>query len=145
LLGLDDGTSSSSSSELVSTYPVDLTGDNTVFVDVPNLSTQNLSSYTGTGSSIVASVLVNVPYGSVLFYEDLTSNYFTIQQDHISFVHVRLLGEDSNTLLDLNNFDWALTLELGFIEKKPLPTLTNTFKGIYENYVKSLLSGETSK
>lgn len=144
LLGLD-GETSSSSSELISTYPIDLTGDNLVFVDIPNLSTQNLVSSTGTGSSIVGSVLVNVPYGSVLFHEDLTSNYFTIQQDHISFIHVRLLGEDCNTLLDLNNFDWSLTLEIGFIEKRPLPTLTNTFKDIYENYIRSLLNEKSSK
>lgn len=91
--------------ELFSHLPVDLTGQNIIYIDVKNLSTFNLSSSTQTRTSIVGSVLVNVPYGSVLYYEDTTGTAFTIQEDHISFIHVRLLGEDQKTLLDLLNFD----------------------------------------
>jgi hypothetical protein len=137
VLGLD-GESSSSSSELVSTYPVDLTGENVVFLDVKNLSTSNLSSSSGTNTSLVASVLVDVPHGSVLYYENKSSNYFVIQQDSLSFIHLALYGEDARTLLNLNNFDWSATLELGFVPKQSQPSLVNTFKDVYLDYIRSL-------
>jgi len=137
VLGLD-GETSSSSNELESTYPVDLTGDNMVFLDVKNLSTSNLASSSGTTTSIVASVLVDVPYGSVLYYTNTSESYFTIQQDHISFIHLALYGEDATTLLDLNNFDWSCTVEIGFVPKQSQPTVANTFKDIYVEYIKSL-------
>lgn len=137
VLGLE-GETPSSSSELTSTYPVDLTGENVIFIDVKNLSTSNLLSSTGTTGSIIASVLVDVPHGSVLYYENRSESYFTIQQDHISFIHISLYGEDCATLLDLNNFDWSCCLQIGFEEKRSLPSLVNSFKDVYVQYLKSL-------
>lgn len=142
ILGLS-AASSSTSAELVSTYPVDLTGDNIVYVDVRNMTTFNLSSTTGARTSIVSSILVNVPYGSVLYYNDTTGTAFTLQEDHLSFIHVRLCGEDQTTLLDLNNFNWSLTLEIGFIPKSAQPTLPSTYKDVYKDYLKQLMEQST--
>jgi hypothetical protein len=134
VLGLD-GETSSSSHELTSTYPVDLTGQNVIYLDVKNLSTSNLASSTGTTTSTVASVLVDVPYGSVLYYTNTSNSYFVIQQDHISFIHLALYGEDGQTL---NGFDWSCTLEIGFVPKQSQPSVVNTFKDVYLDYVRSL-------
>lgn len=142
ILGLS-GSSSSSSSELTATYPVDLTGQNVVYVDVKNISTFNLSSTTSARTSIIGSVLVNVPYGSVLYHEDTSGTTFTIQEDHISFLHIKLYGEDQQTLLDLNDFNWSLTLEVGFTERVVQPSLPNTYRDVYKEYIKSLVGKAT--
>lgn len=138
ILGFSDSATSSSST-LTSTYPVDLTGDNIIYLDVKNLTTFNLSSSTGSRTSIVKSVLVNVPYGSVLYVEDTSSTAFTLGEDHLSFVHVRLLAEDAETLLDLNNMDWSVTIEIGFTPKTVQPNLPESFRETYTNYLRSLM------
>lgn len=138
ILGLS-GASSSTSNELTPPYPVDLTGQNIIYVDVKNITTFNLSSVSKSRTSIIGSVLVSVPYGSVLYYEDTSKTEFVVQEDSISFLHIRLCGEDQNTLLDLNNFNFSLTLEVGFTPKALQPSLPNTYKDVYTNYIKSLM------
>lgn len=140
ILGFDpDVDTTSTSKTLTSTYPVDLTGDNVLYVDIRNISTPNLTSLTGTKTSIVKSVLLNVPYGSILFYENQEDAYHVIQEDHLSFFHIRLLGEDQQTLLDMNNFDWSMTLEIGFVPKQQQPALINNFADIYNKYLSQLI------
>lgn len=138
ILGLPEA-SSAVDYELTSVYPVDLTGQNIVYVDVKNLTTFNLSSSTKSRTSIIGSILVNVPHGSVLYYEDTSNTRFTVQEDSISFLHIRLYGEDMATLLDLNDFNWALTLEVGFVEKSVQPTIPSTYKDLYKEYITQLL------
>ena len=139
ILGLPEA-SSATDYELVSVYPADLTGQNILYVDVKNLTTFNLSSSTKARTSIIGSILVNVQHGSVLYYEDTGNTQFTIQEDSISFLHIRLYGEDMTTLLDLNDFSWALTLEVGFVEKTLQPTIPSTYKDLYKDYITQLLN-----
>ena len=136
LLGLD-GTSSSVNNSLVSTYPCDLTGNNQIFLSINNLSTSNISSTTGGSTSIIGSVLVDVPYGSVLYYFNVPDNYFVSYEDALTFAHVSLLGENGVSLLNLNNIDWSCTLEIGF-ELKTAPVSVPSFKDIYVDYLRSL-------
>lgn len=146
LLGFASGTSvASTGNSITSTYPVDLTGDNMLFVDVTNLMTSNLSSTTGNRTSIVRSVLMNVAYGGVLYYEDATgASGSTIQEDHIGFIHLRLYGEDGSTLIDLNNNSWSVTLQIGFENKKLLPSIMRpiTNQDFYRQYIESLKRDE---
>lgn len=137
ILGLS-GASSSTGQELVSTYPVDLTGDNVIYVDIRNLTTFNISSTTANRTSIVGSILVSVPYGSVLYHEDTSKTAFTLQEDHISFIHLRLLGEDQKTLLNLKFEFNSITLEIGFTEKTIQPSVPSTFKDAYKDYITQL-------
>lgn len=144
LLGFAAGVSISSvGNSVTSTYPVDLTGDNMLFVDVTNLMTSNLSSTTGNRTSIVRSILMNVAYGGVLYYEDATgTSGATIQEDHVGFIHLRLYGEDGSTLVDLNNNNWSVTLEVGFEAKKILPSIMRpiTNQDFYRQYTENLKS-----
>jgi len=141
ILGFESGVSiTSTASVLVSTYPVDFSGESTIYIDIPNLKTFNVSSRTTLQSSIVKSILVDVPYGSLLYYENpVSSTGNIIQEDHISFLHVQLLGQDEITLLDLENGNWQMTLEIGFIEKTAQPTIT-TMRDVYKNYIESLIN-----
>lgn len=141
LLGFsEDSTSSSTTGSytLSSTYVCDLSGHNTIYIDTANLRTQNLSSNSGTRTSIVKSVLCNVSYGSVLFVEDNGTAPSILSEDHVSFTHVKILGEDATTLLDFNGTDWQMTLEISFVPKQVQPTLAVPFQDIYQKYLTSL-------
>lgn len=137
ILGFSE-TSTSTSYELVATYPVDLTGENTLYLDVRNLTTFNIASSTASRTSIVASVLVSVPYGNVLYYQDTIGTAFTLQEDQVSFLHIRLLGEDQTIPVNMNNFNFSCTLEIGFVPKSIQPTIPQNFKDVYTNYIRSL-------
>lgn len=140
LLGFEAGVSSTSvASVLISTFPVDFSGESTIYIDIPNLKTFNVSSRTTIQSSIVKSILIDVPYGSLLYYENpVSSTGSIIQEDNISFVHVQLLGQDEETLINLENGNWQMTLEISFVEKQVQPTIT-TMRDVYKNYIESLI------
>lgn len=94
---------------------INLSGQyNVLYVDISNILTTNLSSLTGRRTSIVESIPVTVPYGSVMYYEDKTTTYHSIQEDIISYIHVRILGEDMLTPVDFQGQNWNMTLEFEF-------------------------------
>lgn len=130
---------SSSGLTLTSEVPINLTGDNIIYLDIPNISTFNLSSASGSRTSIVGSVLVDIPYGSVLYFNDTSDTRFVVQEDHISFWHIKLVGEDQITPLDLNNLDWGLTLEISFVPKTFQPSFSQTYKDTYTKYLEGLI------
>ena len=140
ILGFDTA-QTSVGNVITSTYPIDLTGDNVVYFDVPNIMTPNLASSSGDRTSLIHSLNIDVPFGSVLYYENSTSFYHVVQESHISFFHVRLLGEDQKTPLDLQNHNWAATIEIGFVPKQVQPTTAGNFKEIYQQYLDLLKKG----
>lgn len=139
LLGFPTGSDSTSSANaLTSNYNVDVSGDNVIYIDIANFSTNNLSSSTSSRTSVVKSILNNVAYGGVLFVEDNGTTPITLQEDHLSFVHVRLFGEDCATLLDFSNTNWQMTLEIGFTPKQIQPSLALPFQDLYQQYIDKL-------
>lgn len=99
---------------LTSDFVCNLAGTSLVYVDIPNLTTKNISSKNGGGyTSIVKSVVVDVPYGAILTYTNNTTSAVVLKEKYISFFQIRLL-DDQYQLLDLNNQNFTLTLELFF-------------------------------
>lgn len=146
ILGFQENTSyTSTGNSLTSIYPIDLTGDNVLYVDLPNIKTFNLSSRTGTQTSIISSILLDVPFGSVLYYENPILQGSVIQEDHISFIHIRILSEDGINLLNLQNANWEITLEIGFVPKTQQPTISNTMRDIYKNYLENIIKNNDKK
>jgi hypothetical protein len=143
LLGFESGSDTTSGTSLTSSYGCDLSGDNVLYISFPSLTTQNLSSVSGTRSSIVRSALCNVAYGGILFLEE-TSTATTIHADFISFLHVQLLGEDEATLIDMNNTDWQMTIEISFSDEVIRPPVTTLFKDSYKQYIDQLHSNGTT-
>lgn len=138
VLGFDkDIDVSSSSNSLTSIYPIDLSGQNTIYIDVPNIKTFNLDSRTGLFSSTIASINANVPYGNVLYYEDSVNSGALLQEDNLSFLNVRILGEDGTTLLNLQNNTWSMTFTITFTPKTDalVNTSNKDFNNIYKNFV----------
>lgn len=144
ILGFASGADvSSSSNTLTSPYPIDLTGQNMIYLDCQNLITVNLNN--GTRTSILRSFLCDVAYGGVLYFTSQSEGgSCTIQEDHIGWMHIRLLGEDALTPLDLQNQNWSCTLEVGYVPKQQ-PTLSQgqpspQIKEMFSKYIQSLLS-----
>lgn len=143
LLGFATGSNTSTGTSLTSSYGCDLSGDNVLYISFPSLATQNLSSYSGTRSSVVRSALCNVTYGGVLFLDE-TDTTTTIYADFLSFLRVQLLGEDEVTLVDMQNTDWQLTVEISFTEEVIRPPAATNFKDSYQQYIDQLKKNGTA-
>lgn len=115
LLGFtEDSDHTSTGYSLTSDAVCNLTGNNMVYVDLKNITTNNLSSSTGRRTSIIKSIPVSSSQSSVMFFEDTSSVYSTIQEDTITYFHVRILSEDMESLVDFQSQDWNMTLEVVF-------------------------------
>lgn len=128
---------------LTSDFVCNLAGTSLVYIDIPNLTTKNISSRNGGGfTSIVKSVVVDVPYGAILTYTNNTSSAVVLKEKYISFFQIRLL-DDQYQPLDLNNQNFTLTLELFFYYNgQPLLQGNNLVDAVrqQEEIKKSLLS-----
>ena len=134
LLGFASGTDyTSTASTLTSVYPVDLSGDNMIYISTPNILTQNRLG--GQKSTILRAVPVSVSYGSVLFFDDNSGAVGSvIQEDHIGFIHLRIYSEDATLLLDFQNADWSISLEVGFVDKTTQPVPGKSMREVFDNY-----------
>lgn len=143
VLGFPQGQDATSvDSVLESAHTVDLTGDNTLYISIANLgTTANLSSSSGTRTNIVKSILNNVPPGGVIFFEDSSGDGggLTIQEDHLSFLHIKILGEDAETCVDFDGVDWQMCIEIGYRERESQPTLASSFEDFYKTYLDNLM------
>ena len=137
----DDADITSTDSVLESTYGADLSGDNTIYISINNVTCSNISSHNQTLTPVVKSVVMNVPYGGVLFVEDQSDSVATVREEFVNFVHVRILGEDMVSCLDFQNNNWQITLEVGFVSKDNGSIgreLGLEYKKVYDAYLQSL-------
>lgn len=131
LLGFSQNFQTSSSKSLTSDLIVNLSGSyNTIYVDIPNISTQNISSTTGRQTTVIKSIPVPASYGGIQYWEDSTAIDSLIQEDKIDFIHVRLLGEDLQSLVNFNGQNWNMTLCLHFQADSSAPA---NFKELISN------------
>ena len=126
-IGLTNGIDHTSiGNAITSTGIVDLSGHiNMVYVDIPSLSINNTScvSYTrntstiksGIRSTILTSVPIQVDVADIEFYQNFKQSFVYLQEDTISSLRIRLLGEDMSTPINLYGADWLATLEFSFI------------------------------
>lgn len=107
-----EGQNYTSITTLTSPYVVNLSGISLIYIDLPNVSTSNISSKNNGGfTTIVKSIVQDVPYGGILSYVNNTNSAVIVADKYISFFRVRLLDDDYK-LLDLNGQNFTLTLEL---------------------------------
>lgn len=115
LLGFgEDEDHASSSNSLTSDYVVNLSGTSLIYIDIPNITTRNISAKNNGGfTTIVKSIVNKVSYGSVLAYTNDTGSSIVLGEKYISYFQVRLLDDDYN-LLDLSGQYFTLTIELSY-------------------------------
>ena len=137
LLGFLEGNSYSSvANSLTSSTVINLSGQyNMVYFDVPNFTTYNLSSGSGGRTTILSAIPVSVPPGGVVFWENTYDSHTVVQDDTISFFHIRILGEDLVSRVEFNGQHWNATM---FIEFSKIVDITDTtmktFSQAYNSY-----------
>lgn len=146
ILGFKEGSArTSTDSSLTGDYPVNLSGTSLVYIDIPNLTTRNISSKNEGGfTTIIKSVVCDVPYGSILSYVNNTNAAVVLGEKYISYIYVRLL-DDNYSLLDLNGQHFTLTLEIFYyFNGKPSEYTGNLQEAVrqQEDIKKSLLQSK---
>ena len=127
---------------LTSDYIINLSGSSVIYVDIPNLSTHNISSRNNGGfSTIVKSVVCDVPYGSVLSYVNNTNAAVVLGEKYISYFRIRLMDDDYN-LLDLKGQHFTCTLEVFYYNNGKPPGFTGNLTDIAQEQerIKSQIS-----
>jgi hypothetical protein len=115
LLGFEEGVARpSAGNSLTSDYIVNLSGTSLIYIDIPSVTTRNVASKNNGGyTTIIKSIVADVPYGAVLSYVNNTNSAVVLKEKYISYFQVRLLDDEYN-VLDLNGQHFTLTLELFF-------------------------------
>lgn len=136
LLGFTDNDHTSGGHTITSDSVVNFTGTNIVYVDIPNISTFNLSSKSGGKTSIIKSIPITTPHGNMMYYTNDTGSSVYLQEEALTFFHIRILGEDLITPIDFNNQHWNMTIEVSFILKEEVTPITKLdFQSAYQNYL----------
>ena len=117
LLGFSEGVDHDSDAHtLTSEFPINLSGSaNTLYLDIANLSTDNINTLADQRTTILTSIPVTAQSGGMVYYENTKNARVLLQEDVISELHIRIYGDDLSSLVDFNNQHWNLTLELEFL------------------------------
>lgn len=116
VIGFTEGQDHTSNAlSLTSEYQINLTSNPTLYIDLPDFGNPNICSYTKRATGIVASIPTADATGGWVFYDNLKRTQTSLMtEDSISTLHVRVLGKDQTTPIDLQNHHWAMTLEFEF-------------------------------
>lgn len=137
LLGFEEGVNHTATQvgqvyTLTSNYIINLSGSSLLYVDLPNLSTKNVSAKNSCGfTTIVKSIVADAPYGSILSYVNNTNSAIVLGEKYISYFRVRLLDDDYN-LLDLQGQHFTCTIELFFYYNGKPPGFTGNLTDVVQ-------------
>ena len=120
ILGVSTG--SSSQSVIVGTKQVNLSGITNIFVKLMNLSIENIDSE-GKQSGLLAKIVVNQPFGTVLLYEDFHHSKNILADKQIERLEIKLVDADGHEIggdTGMNGMDFSMTLVFNFLPTKEL-------------------------
>lgn len=106
---------SNMSGDAVSDLVVNLTKTKVIYVDVQNLSINNLNASTGQRTTALTCVPVSSSSGDFVFYENTRASYVYLQEDTINNLRIRLYEEDLSTLVNFQGQNWTMSLEFSFL------------------------------
>lgn len=105
--------------EIEGTKPCDLSGNNSFFFCVQNLSTGNynfMEKGQGRTCSALHKVQIGVDQSSVLFFENFSGYKSRISERTITYLDILLLDEDFYPMLDSDLGKWTATISLFFYQ-----------------------------
>jgi hypothetical protein len=134
-LGFAKGvTYSSNNKSLTSPNCVNMSGLRNLNIHLDNLTTKNITSFTKSASTIIASVPVDVNTGGVLSY-NLSSEYeIPVPVSNLDYINI-LLKDDLGNFIQNNGINWGITLKFSYYIEQEFSTET-----LHEKVNKSKLS-----
>lgn len=154
LLGFPENTTTATSTIsgsnyiLTSTQPVNLSGQyNTVYVDLVNFSASNMGSTNGKRSSVLCSIPVAVNQGALMYFVNNTDSHSILQDNQITFLHLRILGEDLVSPVNFQGVDWSMNVEISYVPHIQVPPTQNSldYNQSLQVYLQKLNSIGTNK
>ena len=116
---------------LIMPFCCNFNGVQSVNIVMPCFNTSNIDSYDKTSSSIVQPIPIDSSVAQISFFKTHDYN-FKINQDTIDHIHIQI-SDDLETLVDLNNQHWNLTLYFTKLLDIDRFHYENTFNNILQN------------
>ena len=105
---------------------VNLSGTQSIYVMINNLSIQSLDSRAGGDlNGVISKVDVCCGFGDYIEFQQTENQFYLIADRNITHFNVSLT-DDNIELLQMNGIDWSISLTCHF-SKKRLPTILNDY------------------
>jgi hypothetical protein len=113
-LGLAKGvTYSSTNKSITSPNCVNMSGLRNLNIHLDNVTTKNITSFTKSASTIIASIPVDINSGGVLSY-NLSSDYeVPVPISNLDYINI-LLKDDLGNFIQNNGINWGITLKFSY-------------------------------
>jgi hypothetical protein len=113
-LGFAKGvTYSSTSKSITSPNCVNMSGLRNLNIHLDNVTTKNITSFTKSASTIIASIPVDVNSGGILSY-NLSSDYeIPVPISNLDYINI-LLKDDLGNFIQNNGIHWGVTLKFSY-------------------------------
>ena len=105
---------------------VNLSGTQSIYVMLNNLSIQSLDSRSGGDlNGVLSKVDVSRPFGDYTEYSQTTSQLYMISDRQISYFNVSMTDDNLNEI-DFNGVGWSISMTVHF-SKKRMPTIISDY------------------
>jgi len=123
-LGFAKGvTYSSTNKSITSPNCVNMSGLRNINIHLDNLSTKNITSFTKSASTIIASIPIDVNSGGILSY-NLSSDYeVPVPISSLDYINI-LLKDDLGNFIQNNGINWGITLKFSYYIEQEFSTET---------------------
>ena len=137
VIGFTTGNSYSCTGSILNApYPVNFSGLPRILISSPTFNLNSrCANAEATMSSIIGAVPINTLSNGIIYYTNYTNYKSIFSSYELSFITI-MLQDDNDNMLDMNNIDWAITLQLDTVVEvvKSLDNLHD----IYENAINEL-------
>ena len=137
VIGFTAGNSYSCTGSILNApYPVNFSGLPRILISSPTFNLNSrCANAEATMSSIIGAVPINTLSNGIIYYTNYTNYKSIFSSYELSFITI-MLQDDNDNMLDMNNIDWAITLQIDTVVEvvKSLDNLHD----IYENAINEL-------
>ena len=123
-------------STLLAPYPVNFSGLPRILISSPTFNLNSrCANAEATMSSIIGAIPINTLSNGIIYYTNYTNYKSIFSSFELSFITI-MLQDDNDNMLDMNNIDWAITLQIDTVVEvvKSMDNLND----IYENAINEL-------
>jgi hypothetical protein len=124
---------------------IDLSGNNMLYIQIEEFSSDNINSYNGKKGHTFCSIPIDIQFGDILTYHNISNISTKINSHHLTKITIRMLDEDFNPI-DFHDKNWSLTILIKIyenLEKKKKYMILRDFL-LNKNMTLSYINGNDS-